>query len=285
MARINFQDMVGVVTGGASGIGEGLAQAMRVRGMDVVIADLDAARGQSAADAIGAHFHMVDVADAGSVATLADFTMRRFGRVDMVCNNAGVGPASSIADMTLDDWRWMLDVNLWGVIHGIHAFLPLLRQAKRGFFLNTASLSGLAALPGRAGYATAKFGVVALTEVLAAEMALEGANITATVLCPGPTRTGIAFGSRHRKLDGQATGLRDFDLTGGGGVLAAHEVRFLEPREVAELCFSAMERGDLYVQTHPELASRVVARHREIEKSFEAALPARLPREMSLGEN
>lgn len=262
-----FGGCIGVVTGGASGIGRGLVEAMLSRDMQVVIADIDPVLGEAAADELGAEFRKVDVANAASVADLADFTMRRFGRVDMVCNNAGVGPAGSIAGTTLDDWRWMLGVNLWGVIHGIDAFLPLLRRAGRGFILNTTSLSGLAAMPSRGAYATAKFGVVALTEVLAAELALEGVPVTVSVLCPGPVRSNIAFGSRHRVPGDWSTGLCDFDIS-SGGVLAAAEVRLLDPRAVAELCFAAMMRGDVYVQTHAELSDRIIARHRAIEASF-----------------
>src|SRR6185312_17014394 len=123
-AFTQFRGRTAVVKGGASGLGRGIARALIAQDLRVVVADIEAAELERTATELGATGLVVDVSDAGSVQTLADEVHRRFGAVHLVCNNAGVGSIGRLADLTIEDWRWMIGVNLWGVIHGVQSFLP-----------------------------------------------------------------------------------------------------------------------------------------------------------------
>ncbi len=267
-----FQELASrtaVVTGGASGIGKGIARRLVGEGMNVVIADVEPAALDAAAAEIGAVAVQADVSSLESVQALADETLRRFGAVHLVCNNAGVGSTAPIADMTAADWRWLLGVNLFGVIHGVNVFLPLLlANPEGGHIVNTASMSGLRPAPGLGGYGVSKFGVVALSEVLAEELAASGARVGVTVLCPGPVRTNIKSSSRNRPAGLGAAGLVDTDLeTSEEGA----RMSWLDPDEVGALVVRSVRDGDLYALTHPDMAPAVEARHRRIEDAFRAA--------------
>ncbi|MGH7058491.1 MAG: SDR family NAD(P)-dependent oxidoreductase, partial [Acetobacteraceae bacterium] len=193
-----FNGKAAVVTGGASGLGKGIAQCLIEEGMRVFIADVEEPALSRTAAEIGATGIRTDVSDWTSVQSLARTVRERAGAVHVVCNNAGVGSMGRIADLSIDDWRWMLGVNLWGVIHGVQAFLPLLRaNPDGGHIVNTASIGGLTTMPGLGAYAVSKYGVVALSETLAQELAEDRSAVGVTVLCPGPTRTNIKRSSRN----------------------------------------------------------------------------------------
>lgn len=266
--ELKFAEMTGVVTGGASGIGRGIAEAMLARGMRVMIADIEADACRNTAQEIGAAWHVTDVTKSESVEKLASSAVAQLGGVNLVFNNAGVGPAAQVKDMSLDDWRWMLDVNLWGVIHGIHHFLPILRQSgQAGHIVNTASLSGMVSMAGRAAYAASKYGVVAITEALAAELEAENSPVGASILFPGATRTAIGSGSRNRPSDSKG-GLRDWELKTDSASLQAQKIRVLEPRQIGDIALDGVARGDLYIQSHPEFLGFVEARNRKLEHSL-----------------
>jgi NAD(P)-dependent dehydrogenase (short-subunit alcohol dehydrogenase family) len=265
-ALSNLPGRVAAVTGGASGIGKGIARKLGEAGMQVVIADIEAAALEAAAAELGATPIRCDVSDPDSVEALAAEVERRFGRVDLVCNNAGIGSIAKIADMQLDDWRWILGVNLMGVIHGVHAFLPrLLANPEGGHIVNTASMSGLATLPTLGGYGVTKYGIMALSEALAQELALDGAKVGVTVLCPGPVRSNIKASSRNRPAGLGPGGLQDVDLeqdpTHG-------PLRWLDADQVGEIVVRAVRRGDFYALTHPEMGERVQARFAAIAEAF-----------------
>ncbi|MSW96955.1 MAG: SDR family NAD(P)-dependent oxidoreductase, partial [Actinobacteria bacterium] len=139
-----MQDLTGkvaVVTGGSSGIGKGIAQRLKEAGATVVIASMNEARIAATAAELGVTGIQVDVTSAASVQALADSVIERFGKVDVIVNNAGVGSMGRVADLSLDDWKWMLDINLWGVIYGIHSFLPLLTaNPDGGHVINVGSI-------------------------------------------------------------------------------------------------------------------------------------------------
>ena len=247
-----------MVTGGASGLGKGIARALMAEGMRVVLADIEAAALDHTAAELGASGWVTDVSDAGSVQALADEVRRRFGAVHLVCNNAGVGSIGRLADLTLEDWRWMIGVNLWGVIHGVHSFLPLLRaNPDGGHILNTASVGGFVTMPGLGAYATTKHAVVALSETLAQELAEAGSSIGVTVLCPGPTRTNIKTSSRNRPGSRGPRGLTDVDLEATEFGASA---RWIEPDEVGRIVVEALRSGALYAFTHPEQMDAVAQR-------------------------
>jgi NAD(P)-dependent dehydrogenase (short-subunit alcohol dehydrogenase family) len=263
---------VAVVTGGASGIGKGIATRLAAEGAQVIIADIQRDALDATAAELGVTGVRVDVSDAASVAALARAVVDMFGTVHVVCNNAGIGPAAPIADLTLDDWHWILGVNLWGVINGVHAFLPILkRNPDGGHIVNTASMAGLVA-PTRIGsYAVAKYGVVALTEVLAMELAEEGSRVGASVLCPGTVHTNIGTSSRNRPDDLPDAGLKDIVLE----LEDNPQHRWINPDEAGAVVVRAIKRGDLYALTHPDWYPMVAARHAAIAEAFreQAGLP------------
>ncbi len=240
---------VAVVTGGASGIGKGIAGAFLAEGMEVVIADIEEPALEATAAELGAVGVRTDVSDAASVQELADETLERFGAVHVVCNNAGVGPVGWMADTTLDDWRWLIDVNLWGVIHGVTTFLPILeRNADGGHIVNTASLAGLVAYPRLGAYCVTKFGVVALTETLALELAQRDSSVGVTVLVPGLVRTNANRPSRNRPAGLEPGGLEDHEAEED----PEYVMRVLGPPEVGAIVVDAIKRGELYAITHPD---------------------------------
>jgi len=257
---------VAVVTGGASGIGRGIAEQLIAEGATVVIADIELETLTKVAAQIGAVGFQVDVSDLASVTELARNVVEKFGRVDILVNNAGVGPQGRIADLTDSDWQWIMGVNLYGVIHGIHAFLPVLNKNDNGgHIVNTSSMSALAPMPGLGAYASSKAAVAAMTEVLAAELHEEGINIGVTLLSPANVRTDIARSVRNRP-EALAGALVDVDFAKNAGRTAG--TVWLEPIEVGAIVTRAIRENELYAFTHPELITRVDARNATIRDAF-----------------
>lgn len=266
---LSLAGKVGVVTGGAAGMGRGIAECMLAAGMQVVIADIEQEALAATADGLGVEGIVTDVGRLEDVQALADRVIERFGTVHVVCNNAGIGPVGRIADMTLEDWRWVLDVNLWGVIHGVHTFLPhLQKNDEGGHIINTASMSGLLPGPMFAAYTVSKYGVVGLTEVLAQELALEGSRVRASVLLPGPTETRIATGTRNR-LSGAPTGLSDLDLRETD--IFPDGIPWQTPQQIGQIVMEGIRTGELYLFTHPELSAPILDRFDRIRDASEQA--------------
>jgi NAD(P)-dependent dehydrogenase (short-subunit alcohol dehydrogenase family) len=257
---------VAVVTGGASGIGKGIAARLIAEGARVVIADIQADALEAAAAELGADGVQADVSDPASVQALADTVLSRHGAVHVLCNNAGIGPLAPMADLTLDDWHWMLGVNLWGVIHGIHVFLPVLKANRDGgHIVNTASMAGLVSQPRLGAYVAAKFGVVGLSEVLAAELAADGSPVGVSVLCPGTVRTNIGTSSRNRPPGLPDAGFKDIDIELEDN---PRYTRWIYPEEAGAVVVRAIKRGDLYALTHPDWYPQVAGRHAAIAAAF-----------------
>lgn len=191
-----FHGKVAVVTGAASGIGRSLAERCAQEGMRVVLADVEEGALTQTAESLrssGADVRAIttDVSRAGDVEALARKTVEAYGGVHLLFNNAGVGGGTTAWGSMLADWQWVLGVNLWGVIHGVHSFVPLmLQQGDEGHIVNTASIAGLTGGPGLAVYKVSKHGVVSISETLYHELALQGAKIGVSVLCPGWVRRG-----------------------------------------------------------------------------------------------
>lgn len=190
-----------VVTGAASGIGRGLVQVLLERGAQVVAADVDEAALARLPAELGADGDTLlvvrtDVTDAASVDALRDAASARFGRVDVVVLNAGVAPAAPLLETSLDAWRWVLDVNLFGVVHGLRSFVPGLVAQGEGQVVVTASLAGLMPVPDLSAYTASKHAVVGLAE--AARLELAGTGVEVTILCPGGVRTAIFESERNR---------------------------------------------------------------------------------------
>ena len=255
----NLEGRVAVVTGGASGIGRGIAENLVAAGAVVVVADVDAAAASRTADEIGAVAEAVDVTDADSVQALADRVMERHGRVDVLVNNAGVGPLATFDDLLLADFHWVMDVNFWGVLHGLKSFLPLLEaNPDGGYVVNTASVAAVVGAPGTTAYAASKAAVVAVSEVLAAELG-EAGNVGISILLPGLVRTNINAASVNRpgfREDGPRT--EDF----------LPPMTLLEPKDVGAMVLDAIRTGRRYVFTHPETQGAVTARADAITGAF-----------------
>ena len=244
---------VAVVTGGASGIGFGLASAFSAEGMKVVIGDIEvpalddavAKLEASGADAIGVR---TDVSDDASVAALAQAAVDRFGAIHVACNNAGVGGGGLSWEAPLSTWEWVLGVNLWGVIHGIRAFVPILMQQDEGHIVNTASIAGLAAGPFMGPYNASKHAVVALSETLYHEMAMTAPQVKVSVLCPGWVKTRIADSARNRP-DGD----RD-DPAGNNARLLLQSVleRGMPPEQLATIVLEAVRGERFWILPHDD---------------------------------
>jgi NAD(P)-dependent dehydrogenase (short-subunit alcohol dehydrogenase family) len=273
-AFADLEGKVAVVTGGASGIGKGIAEALKNEGVELVIADIEDGALQRTAKELGATGIQTDVSSAESVGALATEVVERFGTAHVLVNNAGIGPMGRIADLTLDDWKWMVGVNLWGVIHGIHAFLPILKgNEEGGHIVNTSSMAGLVGMPGLGSYTLTKYGVLGLTEVLAKELEEDGSKVGATVLCPGTIHTNIGTSSRNRP-DDNAGGLHDVDISQEGSEVDMSGVRWMIPIEVGTIVVDCIRSGELYALTHPDWWDMVEPRFVAIASAFGKTLEA-----------
>jgi NAD(P)-dependent dehydrogenase (short-subunit alcohol dehydrogenase family) len=273
-----FRDKVAVVTGAASGIGRAMAERFAAEGMRVVLADVDAHALSEAADALKAAGAAVlavptDVADGASVEALATRTLETFGAVHVVCNNAGVGsPGGPIWERTVADWQWVLGVNLWGVIHGIRVFVPILLRAGEGHVVNTASMAGLLSSPFLGIYNATKHAVVAMSETLHAELALAGSAVKVSVLCPGFVRTRIADSSRTRPASLANSGPGDNPPSSQVETFIRQALESgLPPAEVAERVLQAIRDEQLYILTHPDYKPLL---QRHLEEVIEERNPA-----------
>ena len=256
---------IAVVTGGASGIGKGIAAQLAAEGARVIIADIQRDALEATAAELGVVGIQTDVSDIASVENLAREAVEMYGTVHVVCNNAGIGPLAPVKDLTLDDWRWMLGVNLWGVIHGVHTFLPILSaNPDGGHIVNTASMAGLVAHSRLGAYSTAKYGVVALTEVLAEELAADESRVGVSVLCPGTVHTNIGTSSRNRPADLGDAGFKDVDIE----LEDNPRYRWIYPEQAGQVVVRAIKRGDLYALTHPDWYPQVAERHEAIAAAF-----------------
>jgi NADP-dependent 3-hydroxy acid dehydrogenase YdfG len=263
---------VAVVTGGASGIGKGMARHFAAEGMHIVLADVEEGALKMAAAEIGAVPVVTDVRDLQSVRRLADEARHRFGHVDLLCNNAGVGPKCRIAEATIDDWRWLVDVNLMGVVHGLNAFLPLLMSnPDGGHVVNTASMAGFVTGPEIGIYGATKAAVVAMSEALNWEMMMSGTPIGVTILAPGPVRTEIFTSNRNKPQDLSQTHGRDIDHATDPMFVNAE---WIEADAVGPIVLDAIRRGALYAGTHPKLADLVEARMQAVVTGLRAGGPA-----------
>jgi NAD(P)-dependent dehydrogenase (short-subunit alcohol dehydrogenase family) len=267
----DFSGQVAVVTGAASGIGCGLARQAVAEGARVVLADVDEAglsKLASELEAAGGEVRVVptDVRHTESLDALARATLDAFGAVHLVFNNAGVMLGGYSWERTDDDWRWVLDVNLFGVINGMRSFIPiLLEQGEPAHVVNTASIGGLMSGPFLAPYVVSKHGVVALTESAFLELASLDTPVKISVLCPGPIATGIIASERIRPEDRTDTrplekeAELEFDQMLKSGVSAG-----MHPDEVGRIVFQALRDEKFWIYTHNIFAEVVKGRAESI---------------------
>jgi NAD(P)-dependent dehydrogenase (short-subunit alcohol dehydrogenase family) len=255
---------VAVVTGAADGIGLALSQALAAEGMNVVLADISADRLEHAVATLApnpgrrAVGVATDVADADAVQALADRAREEFGRVHLLCNNAGVVlPPGRLWKVQREQFSWMLGVNLWGPIHGVQAFLPaMIEQGEPGHIVNTASISGILGFPRIAAYATAKFAVVGLSESLLLDLRERGLPIGVSVLCPGAVATSLGEHS-ERLRTGADAGPADDQPVGA------------TPQDIAAEVLEAVRSNRFWILTHAGYGELLEARTRAMLGSAE----------------
>jgi len=273
-----FVDKVAVVTGAASGIGKALATRFASAGMRVVLVDIER-EALAAAEAelreSGATTLAVptDVTSADEVDALAQRTREAFGGVHLLCNNAGVAIAGPIWEHTIDDWQWVLGVNLWGVIHGIRTFVPImLEQGEEAHVVNTASVAGLTSFQTMGVYNVTKHAVVTLSETLARDLDDAGAKIKVSVLCPGFVATKILDSDRNRPealADGAEREPGEMEE-----IVRQVIATGMPPAEVAEHVHRAVRDERFYILTHPDYRAQVRERFDDI---FENRMPVAMP--------
>jgi len=265
----DLKGKIAVITGGASGIGWAVAERAAAEGMKVVIGDIEEGPLKDAEgelSSLGAEVMGVrtDVSDAASVRELRDKALERFGAVHLVHNNAGVGLGGPIWEVSEEDWRWILGVNLLGVVHGIATFVPLLLEQREGHVVNTASIAGLATAPFLGPYNATKQAVVAISETLFKDLQSVGApaGVGVSVLCPGFVQTRIAESDRNRPAWAAQPEAKAAEALRGamqnmvdGGI---------PPAVVADRVIDAVRTNTFYILTHPELTSALQTRFDDI---------------------
>jgi NAD(P)-dependent dehydrogenase (short-subunit alcohol dehydrogenase family) len=270
-----FEDKVAVVTGAASGIGRAYARRCMAEGMQVVLADIEPAaltaieveaRGAGAA-VLGV---LTDVANPKDMERLAERTLAKFGAVHLLFNNAGVGTIGpALWDCTGADWSWILGVNLWGLIHGLKVFVPIMiEQSTECHIVNTASAAGLLPTPGMGICSASKAAVIAVSETLQHELTQKGVAIRVSVVCPGSTHTRIVDASRNRPAalrdDPWVEAARKTAHAAAKQKLLRATKAGMPADEVADLVFLAIEQEQLYIFTHPWVKTALELRVRSI---------------------
>jgi NAD(P)-dependent dehydrogenase (short-subunit alcohol dehydrogenase family) len=266
-----FRDRTAVITGAASGIGLELARRAAAEGMQLVLADIEEARLETAAATLDLPaermlLRKTDVSQESEIAALADAAFARFGNVHLLCNNAGVGLTRVTWEHSTADWQWVLGVNLWSVIHGVQHFLPrMLEQGDEGHIVNTSSVAGLLSTPGMSAYNISKHGVVTLSETLYGELLAAKSKVGVSLLCPAWVPTGIHQSSRNRQD-------RFGNAAPAAGLSAAYEERMgqavkrglLTATDMASEVFAAVGEGRFYVIPHRKINNAIQLRMDDI---------------------
>lgn len=267
----DYTGKVAFITGAAGGIGYALAHAMGARGAKVMLADIDTAALSSACETlralgIDAAHVLCDVSDPKAVARAAQATLDRFGKVHVVVNNAGVSLGGPAGEIAIEDWNWIVGINLMGVVHGVETFVPILKaQGEGGCIINTASMAGHLAMAGGGPYTTTKYAVVGYSETIRQELAPMG--IAVSVLCPGWVRTAINDTSKARPS--LQNGGAEREVTAQGQQIADAIAAGLDPAAVAEWTLAKIAENRFYIFTHPDLAPFVEGRFAEIKTDLD----------------
>ncbi len=253
----DLANRVAVITGAGGGIGEGIARAAAAAGMRVVVADIDTDKAEAVAADLRAGgtealAHRVDVSDLASVQDLRDAALERFGQVHLLCNNAGVWLGALMQDADIKDWQFLINVNLYGVIHGVNTFLPLMLEQGEGHIVNTASMGGLIAGPPEGLYCTTKFAIVGLSEALLME--LGETDVHVSVLCPGLVNTDLVKQSFAVRPESANSGI-DHAQPG------PPTEQGIAPLKVGEQVLDAVREQRFYVITHDDYREIIQMRH------------------------
>lgn len=279
-----FEGKTAVITGGASGMGLSMAESFAREGMNIVLADVEESALKSATERIeglGASVLAVqtDVASESAMDHLADATRDRFGDVDILCLNAGVAGGGGRTDLlSTKDWKWAIDVNLYGIIQGLRAFLGDMRRRDSGHIVITASVAGLTSFPGSLPYNATKHAAVSIAEGLFSELAEAGSKLRVHCLCPGIVATQIHRSERNRPKDLEnekdaVVALPPEAIDAYEKILEGIYSKAKKPEDVAELVLTAVVEGRFWIQTDGFYRDAIRARHRSIENDTDP--PAR----------
>ena len=267
----NFEGKTAVLTGAGSGFGLECARIGARMGMNLVLVDvqqdaLDKATSEMQALGVPVLARKVDVSNAEAMAQLASDVQQRFGAPHFVFNNAGVGAGGLVWENSLADWEWVLGVNLWGVVHGVRLFTPMMLEAAkadpayRGHIVNTASMAGLLTAPNMGIYNVSKHAVVSLTETLYQDLQLVSDQVSASVLCPYFVPTGISQSQRNRPHDLPAEKPTASQMIGQAQSDKAVNSGKVSAAEVAQKVFDAVANGQFYIYSHPQALGNVQSR-------------------------
>jgi NADP-dependent 3-hydroxy acid dehydrogenase YdfG len=278
----DFEGRTAVITGAASGMGLAMAECFAREGMNIVLADVEKGALREAAariESLGVSALAVptDVSDESEMDHLASATGERFGAVDLLCLNAGVsGGAGPVDTLSVKDWKWTIDVNLYGIVHGLNSFLEDMKSRDAGEIVITASVAGLTSFPGSIPYNATKHAAVTIAEGLFSELADAGSQVRVHCLCPGIVSTKIHASDRNRPkelMNEQPTDLSDEELAAVRGMMEQIFAQAKPPAEVAELVLSAIVDGRFWIQTDEVYRDAIRQRHRAIENDTDP--PAR----------
>ena len=271
-----------LITGGASGIGLSIGKRLAETGMKVVLADIEVPVLEEAVaelkglglEVMGVH---CDVRDMGSVEEMKNQIEETFGNPKVVCLNAGIGFGSPISEATISDWEWVIGVNLWGVINGLHTFLPAIKEMGEGHIVMTASIAGHISVPNLGPYSATKFAVVAIAETLRKELLTENSEIGVSCLCPGFVSTNIWTSERNRPenlLNKSSDDLTDEELLQREAFMEWMSSNAKEPSEVAELVHHAILDNRFWIFTDDQHLDGLKSRHSSIVNGDELPWPA-----------
>ena len=267
----NFKGKTAVLTGAGSGFGLECARIGAQLGMNLVLVDvqqdaLDKAEQEMIAQGVQVLARKVDVSKAAEMQALADAVQARFGAPHFVFNNAGVGAGGLVWENTVADWEWVMGVNVWGVVHGVRLFTPMMLEAAKkdptyqGHIVNTASMAGLLTAPNMGIYNVSKHAVVALTESLYQDLKLVTDQISASVLCPYFVPTGITQSQRNRPASLPEAQPTQSQLIGQAMSDKAVSSGKVSATEVAHKVFDAIASGQFYIYSHPQALGNVLSR-------------------------
>lgn len=264
------QGRTAVITGAASGIGYALAQRLALEGCNLVLADVNADALRQAAADIGVDVvtHVTDVGNRDDVEALRSAAVKAFGKVHLLFNNAGVQVAGPMWKMSSAKWKWLVDVNLMGVVHGVQAFVPhMIDHGEAAHVVNTASMAGVLTPPGMSTYCATKHAVVALTECLAHDLKQEAPHIKATVLCPAFLQTNLHSTQTPPEGDDE-TLMSDDEAQAWADKVEQLVTEGLDVNVLVDKVIDALAKPQLYVFTHPEMAPFAAKRFKGIERAL-----------------